>query len=98
MVRSVACAVVFIIGCAAAAGAQDLKAKGQQVFADQKCAFCHAIAGKGNAKGPLDAVGSKLSADEIRGATAVLRKLDRNGDGTLTMDEIFPAMPGRGRG
>jgi hypothetical protein len=27
---------------------------------------CHAIAGKGNAKGPLDAVGSTLSADDIR--------------------------------
>jgi hypothetical protein len=28
--------------------------------------LCHAIAGKGNAKGALDDVGSKLKADEIR--------------------------------
>jgi hypothetical protein len=27
---------------------------------------CHSIAGKGNAKGPLDDVGSRLSAEEIR--------------------------------
>jgi hypothetical protein len=27
---------------------------------------CHSIGGKGNAKGPLDEVGSRLSADEIR--------------------------------
>jgi|ERR1044071_630541 mono/diheme cytochrome c family protein len=55
------------IGAAATASAQDAKvAKGQQVYADQKCSLCHAIAGKGNAKGSLDGVGSKLSADEIR--------------------------------
>jgi mono/diheme cytochrome c family protein len=46
--------------------AQDQAARGAQVYADQKCSVCHAIAGKGNAKGPLDAVGSTLSADDIR--------------------------------
>ena len=40
--------------------------RGQQVYAASKCAACHAVAGKGNAKGPLDGVGTKLSADEIR--------------------------------
>ena len=55
------------IGVATAAAAQDAKvAKGQQVYTDQKCSLCHAIAGKGNAKGSLDGVGTKLSADEIR--------------------------------
>jgi mono/diheme cytochrome c family protein len=55
------------IGVAAAAAAQDAKvAKGQQVYTDQKCSLCHSIAGKGNAKGSLDGVGTKLSADEIR--------------------------------
>ncbi|HEY7288677.1 MAG TPA: cytochrome c [Vicinamibacterales bacterium] len=39
--------------------------KGAKVYADQKCATCHSIAGKGNAKGPLDSVGSKFTADEI---------------------------------
>jgi mono/diheme cytochrome c family protein len=51
---------------AASAAAQDAKAKGEQVFAAQKCSLCHSIAGKGNAKGSLDGVGSKLSADDIR--------------------------------
>jgi mono/diheme cytochrome c family protein len=55
------------IGVATAAAAQDAKvAKGQQVFTDQKCSLCHSIAGKGNAKGSLDGVGTKLTADEIR--------------------------------
>lgn len=47
------------------AGAQDA-AKGAQVYADQKCSMCHAIAGKGNAKGALDDVGSKLKPEDIR--------------------------------
>jgi hypothetical protein len=28
--------------------------------------MCHSVAGKGNAKGPLDSVGAKLSEEEIR--------------------------------
>ena len=53
---------------AAPAAAQDAKAieKGLQVYAAQKCSICHSIDGKGNAKGPLDGVGTKLTADEIR--------------------------------
>jgi mono/diheme cytochrome c family protein len=41
-------------------------AHGEQVYAAQKCAMCHSIAGKGQQKGPLDDVGSRLSAEEIR--------------------------------
>jgi mono/diheme cytochrome c family protein len=41
-------------------------AKGQEVYVAQKCALCHSVAGKGNKKNPLDAVGTKLSADDIR--------------------------------
>lgn len=40
--------------------------RGMKVYADQKCATCHAIAGRGNAKGALDDVGSRLTAEEIR--------------------------------
>lgn len=40
--------------------------RGPQVFAENKCSACHAVAGKGNAKGALDDVGSRLSAAEIR--------------------------------
>ena len=53
---------------AGTAFAQDkaLVDKGMKVYETQKCSMCHAIAGKGNAKGPLDAVGGKLKAEEIR--------------------------------
>ena len=57
--------VAVLTAFAGAAGAQDA-AKGAQVYADQKCSMCHSIAGKGNAKGSLDGVGSKLKAEEIR--------------------------------
>jgi mono/diheme cytochrome c family protein len=51
-----------------AAAAQDeaLVKKGQEVYGAQKCATCHSIAGKGKKQNPLDEVGKKLSADEIR--------------------------------
>lgn len=57
--------VVFAMSVAVAAAAQDVK-KGEQVYTAQKCATCHSIAGKGSKKNPLDGVGAKLSADDIR--------------------------------
>ena len=56
--------VLAISASAAAAAAQDAAA-GAKVYADQKCSVCHSIAGKGNAKGPLDDAG-KMPADDIR--------------------------------
>jgi mono/diheme cytochrome c family protein len=40
--------------------------KGEEVYTAQKCSMCHAIAGKGNKQNPLDGVGKKLTADDIR--------------------------------
>jgi mono/diheme cytochrome c family protein len=65
MTRALAIAMMGLF-IATAAAAQDEKAQGAKLFTDQKCTLCHSIAGKGNAKGPLDEVGSKLSAMEIR--------------------------------
>jgi len=63
---STAAICAFAVGLSVAPSfAQDL-ARGAKVFADQKCGLCHSIEGKGNAKGPLDAAGAKLSAAEIR--------------------------------
>ena len=51
-----------------AAAAQDaaLVKRGEQVFNAQKCQVCHSVAGKGGKSSPLDGVGTKLSADDIR--------------------------------
>jgi len=59
--------LTMCLGLAATAAAQDAKvALGEKVYADQKCALCHSIADKGNKKGPLDGVASKLKVEEIR--------------------------------
>jgi mono/diheme cytochrome c family protein len=67
LMRVMSAAVLVGLG-AGPALAQDAKQieRGKAVYEAQKCALCHAIAGKGNAKGPLDSVGSKLSAEDIR--------------------------------
>ena len=48
--------LVLVTGALALAAAmptaaQDLKAKGEKLFIDQKCTLCHSVAGKGNSKG-----------------------------------------------
>ena len=60
-----AVAVALVAGVPGVARSQDA-AKGQQVYAAQKCQVCHLVAGKGNKQNPLDGVGAKLSADDIR--------------------------------
>jgi mono/diheme cytochrome c family protein len=63
-------ALTFVAGIAApaaAAGQDEAQVKrGQEVYTAQKCSLCHQIAGKGNKASPLDGVGKKLSADDIR--------------------------------
>jgi mono/diheme cytochrome c family protein len=66
MFRRVFVVLVFGVSVAASAVAQDVKAQGEKLFTDQKCSLCHAVAGKGNVKGPLDDVGTKLSGADIR--------------------------------
>jgi mono/diheme cytochrome c family protein len=48
------------------ASAQDKVARGAAVYAEQKCSICHSIAGKGNAKGPLDDMGTKYNAADLK--------------------------------
>ena len=58
--------VAALLAVTAEAAAQAATDKGAAVYAAQKCSMCHALDGKGNAKGVLDGVGTKLTADEIR--------------------------------
>ena len=58
---------IVLLAVAIPAGAQDARIdKGKQVYTAQKCQACHSVAGVGNKKGALDAVGSKLKEDDIR--------------------------------
>ena len=65
MSRVVSMAIGLLIALPAMAGAQDAAA-GQKIFVAQKCSLCHAVAGKGNTKGPLDGVAKKYTAAELK--------------------------------
>jgi mono/diheme cytochrome c family protein len=65
MVR-LALAGTFVAGLTTVAAAQDPVQKGEELFTSQKCTMCHSVAGKGNKKFPLDGVGAKLSAADIK--------------------------------
>lgn len=65
MARTAICVAILSGFLAGSAAAQDV-ARGEKVFKDQKCSLCHSIGATGNKKGPLDDVGSKLTADDIR--------------------------------
>lgn len=39
---------------------------GRQVYAAQGCALCHAVAGEGNPRVPLDGVADRLDAQDLR--------------------------------
>lgn len=60
--------VIALLWSSPLAAGQDaaLVAKGQAVYAAQKCQMCHSIEGKGSKVSPLDGVGTRLSAEEIR--------------------------------
>jgi mono/diheme cytochrome c family protein len=65
--RYIAVGIMMFLGAATAAAAQDAKVvKGEELYGTQKCGLCHSIGDKGNKKGPLDGVGSKLSNDDVR--------------------------------
>ena len=72
----------FFLSLSPLASAQSVD-QGKTVYADQKCSVCHSVAGTGNKKGPLDKVGTKLSAEDIRAwivdapAMAAKTKADR---------------------
>jgi cytochrome c2 len=67
MKQGVAAAVVvaMILTVGIVAFSQDVE-NGKKVYTAQKCQLCHSISGVGNKKSPLDGVGSKLSAEDIK--------------------------------
>lgn len=59
--------LALIATWAAPALAQDPGiAAGEKLFVAQKCSICHAVAGKGNVKHPLDGAGARMSPDVVK--------------------------------
>jgi cytochrome c2 len=65
MTRQIAALCTGLLLTSAGLAAADA-AKGKELYATNKCAMCHQIEGKGNKMSPLDGVGTKLSADDLR--------------------------------
>lgn len=65
MIRVASVVLGSLLVLPAIAAAQDAAA-GQKVFETQKCSLCHSVAGKGNAKGPLEGVAKKYSAADLK--------------------------------
>lgn len=67
--RTIVLALVFALATDAIALAGSdttVIQRGQSVYATRKCQACHSIAGKGNRKNPLDGIGARLPAADIR--------------------------------
>jgi mono/diheme cytochrome c family protein len=60
------CLSILVLFAPLTAHAQDGVAAGQKLYETQKCSLCHSVAGKGNAKGPLDGVGKKHTAADLK--------------------------------
>lgn len=58
--------VAMTVSLGASGQDAELVEKGEKLYVAQKCSVCHSVADKGNKKGPLDEVGTKLSAEELR--------------------------------
>lgn len=57
--------VALALSCCLLAFGADAK-KGADVYAKNNCKLCHAIAGVGSPKNPLDGVGAKLTEDQLK--------------------------------
>ncbi|MGE3843879.1 MAG: cytochrome c [Vicinamibacterales bacterium] len=64
--RKVVVLAACVMALTARVGLAQDAAQGAKVYDAQKCAMCHAVAGKGNKKLPLDGVGKKLTAAQIK--------------------------------
>jgi mono/diheme cytochrome c family protein len=81
-------AAALLLAAPAARGQDPKVDQGIKVYAANTCKMCHSIAGVGNAKGPLDGVGTKLTVAEIKEWI-----VDPVGMTTKTKAERKPYMP-----
>jgi mono/diheme cytochrome c family protein len=66
--RDAMAVLTLLAALAAPTLAQDAAtvARGKEVYQELRCQTCHAIAGAGNRRYPLDGVGAKLSEEQLR--------------------------------
>ncbi len=66
LMLSLAGSWALAVGFASYAAQAGDAAHGKEIYTAGKCQMCHSIAGVGNKAHPLDGVGSKLSAEDLK--------------------------------
>jgi mono/diheme cytochrome c family protein len=67
---------------------------GEKIFAAQKCIICHSLSGKGNKNGPLDDVGNKLTAADLRAWLVTPAEMGKKANSTRKPPmKSFAALP-----
>ena len=82
-------AVSVVLACGAVAFSADAN-HGKEVYTAQKCQMCHSINKVGNPKYPLDGVGSKLNADQIKKWITTPKEADPK-----TTMKAYPSLPAK---
>ena len=86
--------VMVVLASVPALAGQGAAEKGVVVYGAQKCATCHLLDGKGMAKGPLDGVGKKLTADEIRAWIVTPAEMTKKANATRKPPmRAYPSLP-----
>lgn len=67
--------IAWTVGRAAAVDETVLD-RGKRVYGEQRCQACHAIAGQGNRRYPLDGVGGRLDAKALRTWIVAPKEMD----------------------
>ncbi len=81
-------AAAIIMACGAIVLSAADAAHGKEVYTAQKCQMCHSIAGAGNKAHPLDGVGTKLNAEQIKKWIVTPKEVDPK-----TTMKAYPNLP-----
>jgi len=70
-------------------------AAGKSVYEAQGCALCHAIAGEGDPQHPLDSIGARMNAAQLRAHIAPTADMaPRFPEVVFEMKQTYHTMPG----
>ena len=82
-------AVSVVLACGAVVFSADA-GHGKEVYTAQKCQLCHSVNKVGNPKNPLDGVGTKLNAEQIKKWIVTPKEMDPK-----TTMKAYPNLPAK---
>jgi mono/diheme cytochrome c family protein len=66
LITGLAAIAMLMVASTAMAQDQALIDKGLEIYDQQRCSMCHSVDGKDNARGALDGVGTRLTAEDVK--------------------------------